>query len=375
MQIPLREGPVGQKKNEKERRRYRMIAEVILKVAGFEKFSGQVPYYPRPSYAGLERCFRAICYEAQGYPKKISDRFYAVMNDSSWHEELTLDILRRSSFKVHSEQMVVQCGEVTHKGSPFMIKGRIDGVLTDLSGVDRLLEHKAVNHFTFERYSEEEFPLDYLTQMAFYFVGLSKVQPEIREGILLIKNKNTSQYLEFFLDYNICQDLLRVLDVIKSDGMRREGGEFLGLYRQAMERFEEVERHRREKTLPPRQYEPGDWHCSYCGFGGPCNSSYEEEFASFSEGKEFLEIEEFVRRYTELTALKKETEKSFEELKDEIKKAMKAGGLKKANVDGCLISLSLQKRKSLDKNLIPYEILKNAQKEDLIEVLNVRVEG
>jgi len=29
--------------------------------------------------------------------------------------------------------------------------------------------------------------------MAFYFVGLSKIQPEIREGILLIKNKNTSQ--------------------------------------------------------------------------------------------------------------------------------------------------------------------------------------
>jgi hypothetical protein len=54
---------------------------------------------------------------------------------------------------------------------------------------------------------------------------------------------------------------------------------------------------------------------------------------------------------------------------------MKAGGLKKANVDGYLISLSLQKRKSLDKNLIPFEILKNAQKEDLIEVLNVRVEG
>jgi len=352
-----------------------MIAEVILKVAGFEKFSGQAPYYPRPSNAGPERCLRALCYEAQGYPKKISDRFYAIVSDSSWHEELTLDILRKSSFRVHSEQMAIECGEVIHKGSPFKIRGRIDGVLTDLSGVDRLLEHKAINHFTFERYSTEQFPLDYFAQMVLYFVGLSKVQPDIREGMLLIKNKNTSQYLEFFLDYDIPRDLLRVLDVIRSDGMRREGGEFPGLYRQAMERFEEVERRRSERTLPPRQYEPGDWQCSYCGFEEICNSSFEKEFSLFSESEEFREIEGYARRYAELAALKKGTEKSLDEARDEIVQAMKACRLRKAAVDGCVVSLSLQKRHGLDKSLIPYEILKNVQKEDLIEVLSVRAEG
>ena len=349
-----------------------MIAEIILKVAGFDRFNGQVPYYPRPSYAGPEKCLRSICYEAQGYPKKLSDRFYAILDDSSWHEELTLDILRRSSFKVHSEQMVVECGMVTHKGAPFMIKGRIDGILTDLLGVDRLFEHKAVNHFSFERYSSEEFPMDYLTQMAFYFVGLSKVQPEIHEGILLIKNKNTAQYLEFFLEYDISKDLLKV-EVIRSDGMRREGGVFSGLYGHGIERFEEVERHRKNKTLPPRQYGPGDWQCSYCSFEEMCNASTEKEFASLSQENVCLkEIESAVEKYIELSNLKKETEKRIEGLKEEIKSVMKSAGTRKASVNGFIVSLALQKRNTLDKSLIPSEILRGAQKESVVEVLTVK---
>ncbi len=350
-----------------------MIAELILKVAGFDKYNGQVPYYPRPSYAGPERCLRAICYEAQGYPKKLSDRFYAILDDSSWHEELTLDILRKSSFKVHSEQMVVECGRVTHKDAPFTIRGRIDALLTDISGVDRLLEHKAVNHFSFERYSTEEFPMDYLTQTVFYFVGLSKIQPEIREGFLLIKNKNTSQYLEFYLDYDVSKDHLKVLDVIRSDGMRRDGEEFWGLYHQAIERFEEVEKHRKNNTLPPRQYEPGHWQCSYCSFEEMCNAHYEKEFTTLSDGGIYLkEIEDVVKEYHGLSSLKKETEKRLEEMKEEIKSVMKAAGVKRVDVNGISVSLSLQKRYTLDKSLIPVEILSKAQKESLIEIFMLK---
>ncbi|MBS3906287.1 MAG: hypothetical protein KG012_03775 [Deltaproteobacteria bacterium] len=350
-----------------------MIAEIILKVAGFEK--GEFTYHPRPSNAGLERCLRAMCYQAQNYRGRLlADRFFAVMDDSSWHEELTLDFLRKSSFQVHSEQMVVECGEVIHNGVPFMIRGKIDGLLTDLAGVDRLFEHKAINHFTFERYAQEQFPLDYLTQMAFYFVGLTKVQPDVKEGVLLIKNKNTSQYLEFLVDYDVASDVLRVLDVVKSDGIRRDGKEFTGLYGHAMERFAEVERHRSENTLPPRQYDTGDWHCSYCGFSQMCDSSYEEEFSSFTEGADLSEIEDTVKEYVRLSDFKKRTEKTLDEVKEEIKRAMKAKECKKAKSNGYLVSLSLQKRQGLDKSLIPPEILKDVQKETLVEVLNVKHE-
>ncbi len=296
------------------------------------------------------------------------------MDDSSWHEELTLDFLRKSSFQVHSEQMSVECGETIHNGVPFMIRGKIDGIFTDLAGVDRLLEHQAINHFTFERYAHEQFPLDYLTQMALYFVGLTKVQPDVKEGVLLIKNKNTSQYLEFFVDYDVASDVLRVLDVVKSDGTRRNGVEFTGLYGHAMERFAEVERHRSEKTLPPRQYDPGDWHCDYCGFSQICDSSYKEEFSSFTEGADLSEIEEVVKEYVRLTDFKKRTEKTLDEVRDAIKEVMKAKECKQGKSNGYLVSLSLQERQGIDKNLIPIEIMKDVQKQTLVEVLNVKPE-
>ncbi len=348
-----------------------MIADVILKVAGFDKDS--VPYYPRPSYAGPERCLRAICYEAQGYKKVFPDRFYALLDDSSWHEELTLDLLRKSSYRVHSEQMVVECGQVTHKGRPFTIRGRIDGILTDLLGVDRLLEHKAINHFAFQRYSEEGFPLDYLAQMAFYFVGLSKIQPGITEGILLLKNKNTSQYLEFYVGYCVPEDLLTVKEVIRSDGMRREGTEIQGLYRQSMERFEEVERHVKEGTLPPRPYGPGDWQCQYCAFSEKCDESYVEEFKDFStEDVEVPELQGLVQEYVSLASKKKDIETLVEVNRKRIREVLKLLNTSRARVDGFAVTLSLQKRTVLDKEKIPYEVVKVAQRDVLSEVLNVR---
>ncbi|MCM8765939.1 MAG: hypothetical protein NC920_03730, partial [Candidatus Omnitrophica bacterium] len=138
--------------------------------------------------------------------------------------------------------------------------------------------------------------------------------------------------------------------------------------------FEEVETHRKNRTLPPRQYEPGDWHCSYCSFEEMCNAESKKEFSMLGEkGVTNLKgIEPLVRSYVEFSRLKKEAEENLEELKKGIKEVLKLSGVRKANVDGYTISLSLQKRHILDKNLIPFEILKEIQKESLVEVLTVK---
>lgn len=163
-----------------------MLAELIEKIAGFEVKESS--YYPRPSLAGPERCLRQLVYMARGVPsKKKEDRFHLVLDDSSWHEELTLDWLRKSAFKVHSEQLEVECGNVIWQGQPFTLKGHIDAIVTDLMGKDYLLEHKAINHFSFQKYLEKQYPIDYLTQCCLYIVGLQKLNPEIKDGILLIK--------------------------------------------------------------------------------------------------------------------------------------------------------------------------------------------
>jgi hypothetical protein len=88
-----------------------------------------------------------------------------------------------------------------------------------------------------------------------------------------------------------------------------------------------------------------------------------------------MEIEGAVRRYNELFTLRKETEREIEEVKAAIKGVMKAEGLKRASVDGFTVSLSLQKRRNLDKSLIPVEVLKKAEREELIEVLYVKPGG
>jgi hypothetical protein len=349
-----------------------MIAELLHKVAGFEKSRSK--YYPRPSLAGPERCLRQLCYMAQSVEgKAMEDRFVVVLDDSSWHEELTADWLRKSTFQLHSQQMVVECGRVPFNGYIHVMKGHIDGILTDLGGVDRLWEHKAINHFAFQRYCNEEYPLDYLTQCILYLIGLQKVQPEINEGILLLKNKNTSQYLEFLLSYDSGNDILVVKEVISSNGKRREGEMFLNLNRNALVRFEEIEKHRIKRTLPERQFDLGNWHCDYCPYGEICWENYEQEFAQFAQGIELdPETSEMVRQYREVSLQMKEIEKRQDELKGSIKRCLKKAQVSKGKAGELLVSLTLQKRSDIDNNLIPPEILQAAKKDQLIEILTVK---
>ena len=79
-----------------------MLAEIIPKIAGMEQ--NEWDFKPRPSSAGPERCIRQMVYHGLGFPSEpLSGRAILVFDDSSWHEELTLDWLRKSAFKIHSE--------------------------------------------------------------------------------------------------------------------------------------------------------------------------------------------------------------------------------------------------------------------------------
>jgi len=116
-----------------------LISEVILKVAGMEAEESK-PYYPRPSIAGPERCLRQMVYWASNTPrdKRISDRAIVVMNDSSFHETLTEDWLNKTAFRLHSQQMEVEIAELDFYNPPFILKGHIDGIITDMLGFEAL---------------------------------------------------------------------------------------------------------------------------------------------------------------------------------------------------------------------------------------------
>jgi len=95
-----------------------MLADILLKTAGAEK--EDYVYYPRPSGAGTEQCIRQQVFQDMKIPIDLeyNDRMYMVFDDGHWHEELTNDWIRKTPYKLHSEQMPVDS-----IGLPFVKKG------------------------------------------------------------------------------------------------------------------------------------------------------------------------------------------------------------------------------------------------------------
>jgi hypothetical protein len=333
-------------------------------------------YYPRPSSAGPERCIRQLVFHGLKVPedKPIGDRFIMTMDDSSWHETLTEDWLRKTSMSIHSDQMALDCGtlefmpkptditgyanlnqktirsdiarqlaefiqkekakaligealsseDMKHRISLYMkirdhnyrfcpacnqlipiniMHGHIDGILTDLQLTDRMYEHKALSSYGFERIWNKEWPLDYFTQSAWYFKGLSAIIPEITEGLLVVKNKNTSQYLDILWRYDLESDIFYVLEMEHSGEGKIHGTEdvdgekyiikFPDMLKSSYEKFEAVHEAIQAKKLPRRPYAFGtQFPCGYCSWEETCWGKYLEEVKGYAKPTPAPEIEE-----------------------------------------------------------------------------------
>lgn len=333
-----------------------MIADIIVKAAGMEA-EEQGVYYPRPSAAGSDRCLRQLVYWASGtaQDRRTSDRMVLVLDDSSIHETLTEDWLNKTAFQLHSQQMGVNCavlpfipppkefdrnalrvelnktgGNVSRaflgwllafgwKYCPICrdavplntIHGHIDGVVTDLTLNDYHYEHKALNHFTFEKLWNGSWPTGYITQCALYNKGIQEnLNPEITRTVLLVKNKNTAAYLEYILQYDFLKDRVVVLEMSRSSGERICNDDFSPIFKienvcaNAVERFRVVEGYVEDGTLPDRQYTLSDWQCNYCYWGGSegtCWQGYEADHNALSTNVVLAErVEELCAQYLRL---------------------------------------------------------------------------
>lgn len=349
-----------------------MLSNLLLKVAGMELAREELPYRMRPSLAGPDRCIRQLVFHALDTPqdRRRGDRLAMTMDDSSWHEELTKDWLRKSAYTIHSDQMEVQtpCGP-----------GHIDGILTDLLEVDRLFEHKALNHFSFNRLWAGTWPLDYFTQCALYIVGLQRINPDISEATLLIKNKNTAQYLDYRLQYLAATDTLIVIEVERSgEGVKSgEGGEPLhsvaGIVGAAARKFAEVEAHRVAGTLPDRPFPIGtDFPCGYCSWETTCWAGYEAEFKELSEDAELSgDWASKLGYYRELVMTEGGAKKEKDVLALELKKALHEMHVRKGRAGNLIALLQLQKRSILNPDRLTPEERERATETRLIEILRV----
>jgi hypothetical protein len=350
-----------------------MIAELLYKLAEQFPTEESHPYHPRPSLAGPERCIRQLDYYAQDFPRKpFPGRFMTILEDSTIHEMLIKDWIQRSAFQIHSEQMKVKCGQVDGQD----MNGAIDGLITDILNIDRLLEIKAISHFGFQDIWNGHLPLDYITQTCLYLRGLKEVNPEISEALLFIKNKNQSQYLEILIHYDLVEtDIALLKEMVLSTGEKKELNVVINQVTQsAIKRFEEVELYKRAKTFHERPYERDHWRCQYCPYGELCWSTYEDEFEKREIDAQLPE--EFAttcKYYLETKMHIKEMEDEGDKLKVQIKETLKQANARKAEAGNYIISNRLQSKKSIDYNKIPPLILEAARQITTFEVLTINL--
>lgn len=371
-----------------------MLAELIHKIAGMEQHYGK--YTPRASSAGPERCIRSMVYHRLNMEREsLSGRTMLIFDDGHWHEELTLDWLRQSAFQVHSEQMHInipamgldiperkcsayidgkKCGEIIPAGH---IAGHNDAIITDILGEDIYLELKGINHFSFQRFWNGEYPLDYLYQVAVCMHGIQKYsQPELKKFNLLIKNKNTAQYMEFVGTYSY--DELIVNNKTLSDGTTED---FMFKIEKpwayAMQKFINVENYAKQKIVPKRQYGLDDWQCDYCIYQKLCYKNYEKEFKQMETDVVLAtDIADAVRYRQEVGGHKGDIGKEYEQLTKTIKDFMIQNDIRTGRAgDEYIVERRLYQRAKIDESKIPAAILEKARVSTPYERLFIRKIG
>lgn len=374
-----------------------MLAEIIPEVAGMD--SKRWTYKPRPSQAGPERCKRAMVYHALGIEAKpLPGRSVLVMDDSSWHEDLSIDWINKSAYKVHSQQMGLNCLELK---SPFlkkehickgkncgmkvpanMIHGHIDGIVKELTNIEHLFEHKAVSTRSFEAFETGEVvPYDYVAQCCMYEIELRRLlEKDLSYTILLIKNKNNARYMEYHISYDDQEDIASIeINIV----VYVEGHPQLEFVREAyMEnvvkgiiyKFQEVDKYYLEKKLPKRQYDIDSWHCDYCGWSEYCLKEYAKEIENRKDKIELSEpiIKAIIDMKARISKERLSLEKQEKKIKEETKIEMFEKNGKLAVAGGWLVELNPATSTKLNKELIPKEILKKATTETLYEKLNFK---
>lgn len=323
-----------------------MLSRVLNLIAA-ETQEPHGKYYPRPSSAGPERCIRSLVYHARGFDAKpFPGRTLVVFSDGNWHQQLIADWIRKSAFQLHSEEMEIE----TEVG-----KGHIDGIITDLLSVDRLLEIKSINHFGYQRLEKGEYPLDYFTQTALYLRGLKKLLPEINEAVLFFKNKNTSAYTDFVLRYDQDSDTLTVVEREDSNGNRADvGQQFPDITAAAVEKFKQVEQHRAAETLPDRPFhDPAEFPCSYCRWGETCWAEWVNEHAELATDVDLpSELADLVRYERETGANAAEMKKEQDGLREIIKDKLRHIGVRSGRAGDYLVDWIVKSVRKLDPELL-----------------------
>jgi len=368
-----------------------MLADILPRVAESLHNNKRKPnaYNPSPSTMGPERCLRQYVYQALGVPRKpLPGRAIMVFDDSSWHEELTLDWLRQTTYKVHSEQLHVQldckldflpqricpatwanCHNITIPQG--YIAGHIDGIVSDPQ-TDYILEHKAINHFTFQQYWSGKLPSDYITQTSFYIASL---QPyNVKRGILLIKNKNTSQFIEYLIEYDYTSDIALVLYRCHSNrDMVEMNLPIHNVLKMAINRVKLIHDHAEKRVLPLREYSYDDWQCEYCGWNRECYKNYiqecEQKDIDILLPKEAIEQAQKYVKYTKAQTILK---KRIDSIQKDLRAIMQKKNCRLGIAEEFICEIKTSDKEVLDTSLLPQYLKDKIKQQKITDQFSVK---
>ena len=340
-----------------------MIADVILDCLQLEGREEDGVYRPRPSSSDPEKCLRQMDYNKQGYPKQeLQGRAYSIFNDGNFHEELSIDLINKTPYRHHSSQMTFNipakglnvggyfCKQCDSEVPSDHIHTHIDGMILDLLDTERLFEHKGINHFSFQKYWSGDLPLGYFAQTSFGLRGLQLEDENINEAVILIKNKNTSAYLEFLVYYDIKTDTMICYERNNSHKEKEELFVYMPRITEFLiGRFLEVEEYAKEKKLHDRPYILGEnWQCDYCQWSHICWDNLEEAYALRTE-TDYVNDQSFNHmcyEYDNNRADEKRAKGYKDLLRVDLIKKMGGLKLKKAVTPEFSVSVKVKKNKS-----------------------------
>lgn len=328
-------------------------------------------YRPRVSNAGS--CPRSLTYQALGIEGRGEvGKMPVLLSDGNLHEDSTILWLEQGGTNVIMRQYGLDVAEIPdevqenwfcnlcNKEIPGnILHGHIDGVIDDGQRY-YLFEHKGLGDFGFENL-DREFPKGYIIQCCAYLKGLQNAGFDITSALLLVKNKNNSEYRQIYIEYDSVSDIARVENEWSGliDIFSNVLGELVELHRTvAIARTPGA-------NLPDRPYDQESWHCVYCKFSDTCWAGIRSEVASRATSVSLARTSELGKAVDELATIRAEKRDNADrekEVKKKINILMARDNIKSGETPDYKFWLSPFDKKYLDESAIPVDVLDIARK-------------
>jgi hypothetical protein len=139
------------------------------------------------------------------------------------------------------------------------------------------------------------------------------------------------------------------------------------------DKFERVEQHALDGTLPMREYEMDHWRCDYCEYQDECWEGFMNEMDELGVGYDFGEgeIADACRYYKEVGAQETEIKKEKSLLSKWLKTLMKHLGVKEGKAGEYVLKMTGNTTQKIDKKLVPENIMPQISKTYYSDTLRI----